>query len=1576
MKTKYTFCSILFALMTLYSLNAQNYDGYDYVEPFSSSTVKGVISPIRNYEHNIASGEFDVNSGYLRFSVSGASGSRYASFTMDETVHFTKKMIVEFDWYPVNVTQGGTNEEGMIQFRDESGNPLFSLYNVRSSGTIGIVVGSFEGLAAAVNQTYHTILTGTSSAWYHVKAEIYDRQRICFTITGTGTSAYNRQVMHPVPQGFSSTNINTIHISSTRNSSGVNVSWETRIRNLGVRVADSDPVVEATGVSIAAANTTIDHLTGATALTATIEPWNVSDRNISWSIDSDKATIDTGDPSWTATLTGAGKGGGTVTVTATSATAGVIGTKEITVIEPPRITDIAISGPDAVSVFSGITLTPEIIPEDAFNKNVVWTLDNRTVASVYANTDGRALVTGISEGAVTVRVTSLDKPEIFAEKTIVVTPSTLPQRQMERLDRGLVAVKNGENIFFSWRLFSTDPLGVTFHLYRNNETTPINPQPLDAAHTNFAFTNGTMNARYAVATLVNDVEIERSEPVRVWDNQYLSIPVEKPAGRLWNGSSYATYTDYHIGDASVADLDGDGQYEIVFLWMAGNAQDNANSGHTANVFLDAYKLDGTKLWGAGKFIDLGPNIRAGAHYNTFLVYDFDGDGKAEIIVKTADGTVDAFGTRIGNTNNYTNGSGYILSGDEFLSVFEGATGKLLDTKPFAVARGTVNDWGDNYGNRVDRYLAAVAYLDGERPSAVMCRGYYARTTLTAWDWDGRSLKQRWVFDTKEMPAAQRGLYEGQGNHNLSVADVNGDGKDEIMYGAIAVNNDGTPLYSTNFRHGDAMHTGKLVPSRAGLQVMRVCESPNPWGMEMHDAATGELIWGVRATGDIGRGLTADIDPEYPGTESWSSLGTHSAQGQRLANSLSYTNMAVYWDGNTGRELFDCSASNGANPFIARVTASAGSGGDNPRSYATSNLITFTGTSTNGGSKQNPCLQADIIGDWREEMILRASDNSELRIYTTIIETEHTGAGAVPSAGIPTLMHDPVYRMAVAWQNTGYNQPPHTGFFLGYNMENIPRLEGAVFTVTFDPNGGVFEDNTTDIKQIFSISGGYFTFPKVTMPDKNFEGWYFTDGSLFDPAYLYKEDITLKAEWNPGCILSFDANVSGMTNPKSKRVTSGEAAGDLPALSRTGYALTGWNTQLDASGQQFTSETVVSVNVDFTLYAVWTPNVYTLNFHKNAEDATVSPVSKNVSYEVAVGELPVPLQTGFAFTGWNTETDGSGEKYTEATVYRLLKDLTLYAQWTPRICTISFDLQIEGITNPQSKKVTYNTAVGVLQIPSRTGYTFGGWNTEKEGTGLTFTESTVFLIDNDIVLYAQWIPNAVYTLTFDANAADITITPATINVTYDVAVGELPAPTRTGYTFDGWNTAADGSGTTYTASTVYTENSDLTLYAQWIANTYTLRFLANASGITITPETKDVTYGETVGELPVPVQTGYHFDGWNTQANGSGDTYTASTVYLLLENLTLYAKWNVPTSVSEFENDHLKIYPNPAKDVIYISGLEGGEIITVIDVSGRKWMQIKANKPTEEIAVSHLPKGACIVIIAKDQTERTIKLMIE
>lgn len=597
-------------------------------------------------------------------------------------------------------------------------------------------------------------------------------------------------------------------------------------------------------------------------------------------------------------------------------------------------------------------------------------------------------------------------------------------RQMETLDRGLVAVSVSKpGVFLSWRLLGTDPAAMAFNLYRDG--VKINPVPITGA-TNLVDPQGGTASRYQIREVVDGVEQDASTSVSVWGKPYLEIPLDRPADTKDSDGKAVTYSP---GDASVGDLDGDGQYEIVLKWDPSNAKDNSQGGTPGNVYLDAYKLNGTKLWR----IDLGRNIRAGAHYTQFMVYDLDGDGIAEIACKTADGTVDGKGKVIGDgAKDWRNPRGYILDGTEYLTVFAGRTGAAITTIPYEPPRGEVASWGDNYGNRVDRFLAALAYLDGEHPSLVMCRGYYTRAVLVAYDFRNGRLVHRWAFDS-DQPGNQAAA--GQGAHALSVGDVDQDGKDEIVYGGACIDHDGKLFYSTGLGHGDALHLGDLLPDRPGLEVWMVHEEgsakhPCPAGGELRDARTGELIFGQPSTGDIGRGVAADIDPANCGHEFWSTAarGFYDGTGKQLSDVTPFVNFRAYWDGDLQDELLD------------------GTKLDKPGKGRLASFYKM-GAASNNGTKATPCLSADILGDWREEILFRHSDNRRLLLFTTTIPTTER---------LYTLMHDPQYRLSIAWQNVGYNQPPHLGFFLGNGAAKAP-----VPDIRLVPLPGVASKNSGD-----------------------------------------------------------------------------------------------------------------------------------------------------------------------------------------------------------------------------------------------------------------------------------------------------------------------------------------------------------------------------------------------------------------------------------------------------------------------------------------------------------------------------------
>lgn len=587
-------------------------------------------------------------------------------------------------------------------------------------------------------------------------------------------------------------------------------------------------------------------------------------------------------------------------------------------------------------------------------------------------------------------------------------------RRMEYLNRGVMATYNGSGVLVSWRVLATDPANTTFKLYQNgNHVADIAANEA----TNYFVSGASASDVFTVDTYVGGMMTEKANTAVMMgiknsgqSGSYLEIALQKPADQTMPDGSTCSYTP---NDCSVGDVDGDGQYEIFVKWDPSNSKDNANDGYTGSVFIDCYKLDGTRLWR----IDLGKNIRAGAHYTQFMVYDFDGDGKAEMMVKTADGTVDGQGKVIGDgSKDYRSGAGRILTGPEYLTVFNGETGAAMDTIDFEPARGNVGDWDDTYGNRCDRFLATVAYLDGQNPSAVFGRGYYAKTVVVAYDFVNGKITKRWSYDTGKNSSDPA---YNQGNHSLIPMDVDDDGKDEILYGSVCFDDNGTVKWSTYLGHGDCMQAGDLIPERPGLEVFQVHE--HHYCAEIHDAATGEIIWKVDASGDVGRGIALNLTTDSAGMEFAStadgqvyaynpSTGKVESQGYGWNDKIKWSmNSAIWWDDDLEREAMD------------RTMIEDTSGRK------------FTGDgSYNNYTKANACLTADILGDWREEVILQANDGTVLRIFGTTFETD---------TRLFTLMHDSQYRLGVATENVGYNQAPNTSFFLGtgYAVPETPTI---------------------------------------------------------------------------------------------------------------------------------------------------------------------------------------------------------------------------------------------------------------------------------------------------------------------------------------------------------------------------------------------------------------------------------------------------------------------------------------------------------------------------------------------------------
>ncbi len=579
--------------------------------------------------------------------------------------------------------------------------------------------------------------------------------------------------------------------------------------------------------------------------------------------------------------------------------------------------------------------------------------------------------------------------------------------QMEDLDRGVVAVKVSGGVYVGWRMMGyeynrSSPSSVSFNVYKGgtklaNVTDSTNY--LDAA--------GTTTSSYSVSAVINGTECPQSPAVTPWAQNYLSIPLAVPP-------TSATGATYSANDGSPGDLDGDGKLDIVLKWDPSDAKDNSQSGTTSNVYLDGYTLAGKHLWR----IDLGPNIRAGAHYTQFSVYDFNGDGRAEVACKTAPGTKDGTGAYLStgpaandsDSTLYANSDGYILTGPEYLTVFDGATGKELATIDYPVPRGTVSSWGDSYGNRVDRFNGGFAFVKDNGtatglPSIIQGRGYYTRLTVSALTFRKGTLAKNWIYDSVSSLNSN-----GAGDHSEMAADTDGDLGQEIITGQTTISSSGALQCQTGMGHGDAMDVGELVPGK-GISVFSIHEGEG--GMDAHDGATCAFYFKTTESGvdsNRGRGEYVGTGDENSASCSCSSCDEKlalCATGATTGPSAG-SNFVIYWDADEWRELEDGTS-----------ITKGGTG---------ASLLSASGCASNNGTKSTPTLTADLLGDWREEIVYRTSDNTALRVYTTT---------NVTARRIYTLMHDPTYRAQVSFEQSAYNQPPHPGFRISPNMTDPP-----------------------------------------------------------------------------------------------------------------------------------------------------------------------------------------------------------------------------------------------------------------------------------------------------------------------------------------------------------------------------------------------------------------------------------------------------------------------------------------------------------------------------------------------------------
>lgn len=679
------------------------------------------------------------------------------------------------------------------------------------------------------------------------------------------------------------------------------------------------------------------------------------------------------------------------------------------------------------------------------------------------------------------------------------TDENVHTRQMEKLDRGLIAIKTDGGVYLSWRLFDSEDnifgsadKNVSFNVYRDGKK-------ISEVATKTNYVDSTVGKNYSVAPVINGVEGEKCNAVTVYNNSYFDIPLLKPDDETIydpSGTELATYS-FFPADCSTGDVDGDGEYEIIVKWTSSehDVGSPGNPAYSGTVHLAAYKLDGTKLW--KNDIELGKNVYSSAHTVQFLVYDFDGDGKSEVMCQTSLGSKDGQGKYVSNaaqtdeeikaitdeensTADYR-GYGRITEGKEFLTVFNGETGVAMDTINLPTTRGSENgvDYGDDFGNRSNRFVSDIAYLDGEKPYAIYLRGYYfgrngkQRTSIAGISWDGTALSPTYRFDTQK---GQEGYYDGayqyvgNGNHNCTVADVDNDGKDEFITGALCMevndDNEFRPKWCTYLQHGDALHIGNYDPTHTGFEFFTVHEDSGTnslsgnditldFGMSVIDAETGNIMFHEGASADTGRGVMANVGAGgYYQIWSAKNSARQSNGGTDFTTATSLTgrntpsmNFRIFWDGDLYDNLLD-----GAN-----ITDWNGRNMSNIFSARNYDCVSINGT------KANPSLQADLFGDWREEVVYHTTNGTALRVFSTTDTTDYK---------IKTLMQDPVYRSGVAAEQTAYNQPPHVGFYMGKEVFDTRTLTSIAVTTqptktsyvpgeSFDRTGMVVKANYSD-----------------------------------------------------------------------------------------------------------------------------------------------------------------------------------------------------------------------------------------------------------------------------------------------------------------------------------------------------------------------------------------------------------------------------------------------------------------------------------------------------------------------------------